>query len=187
MNDLLAKEANVGRLSLHQKKVILAFDEMRIREDLVFNKHDDSVIGFVDLSNIDNRLQALEKSLSDAPRSRPDVTTHVLVVMVRGLCTSLRFPYAHFATTGATSEVLSSVLWEAVRQVEITGLSVVGMTGDGASCNRKFFRNSADPDSDVPYRAQNPYSEKPGYIYFFSDVPTLAENDPQLLVTFLPE
>ena len=44
---------------------------------------------------------------------------------------------------------------------------------------RRATRNSsgiaADPDSDVPYRAQNQYSDKPGYIYFFSDVPHLLK------------
>ena len=55
---------------------------------------------------------------------------------------------------------------------------------------RRATRNSsgiaADPDSDVPYRAQNQYSDKPGYIYFFSDVPHLLKTT-RNCVTFIPE
>ena len=49
------------------------------------------------------------------------------------------------------------------------------MTGDGASSNRKFFTMLAEQGSGVPYRALNPYSEEPRYVYFFSDVPHLLK------------
>ena len=68
------------------------------------------------------------------------MATHVLVLMVRGLFTRLNFPYAHFATDGISGDLLSPIVWEAVRQVEAIGLNVVFTAADGASPNRKFFR-----------------------------------------------
>ena len=65
-------------------------------------------MGFVHLSNIDERFQALEK-LAAGGKGVPELATYILVVMVRGVTTSLCFPYAHFATSGVTAKILSSL------------------------------------------------------------------------------
>ena len=53
------KEARVSQLDEIQKHVI-AFDEMCINEDLVYDKHTDKVIGFVNSWDVNNQLSALE-------------------------------------------------------------------------------------------------------------------------------
>lgn len=69
-----------------------------------------------------------------------DIASHVLVFMVRGICTELKFTLANFATTGITSYQLMPLFWEAVCLLEITcNLWVVATTADGASPNKKFF------------------------------------------------
>ena len=100
------------------------------------------------------------------------VATQMLFIMVRSLATFLRFPYAHFATTGVTSAELNSIMWEAVRQVEITGLHVAGITADGAANNRNFFGKTA---SFQQFKARNPFSATKLYVYFFSDIPHLIK------------
>ena len=55
VNDLLAKEASVSSASCYQKNVVLVFDESRVREDLVFDKHKEIVLGFVDLEKVENQ------------------------------------------------------------------------------------------------------------------------------------
>ena len=167
VNDLLAAEAKSNAAG--HKHVVLIFDEMKVKEDLVYNKHSVRVVGFTSLTNVEDRLQKLERRCG----SRPDVARYILVVMIRGLTSSLRFPYAHFATVGATSEILSSVIWEAVRQVEMVGLKVIGITADGAASNRKFFRNFCDTPGG--HKGVNPYSADGQPIYFFSDVPHLIK------------
>ena len=47
-----------------QRYVILLLDEMHIREDVVYNKHDGSVVGFFDLGDINNHLQRFEHLIS---------------------------------------------------------------------------------------------------------------------------
>ena len=140
VNDLLAKEASVSSASCYQKNVVLVFYEMRIREDLVFDKHEEIVLGFVDLGKVENQLLELERSVKKGINIVQEVASHLLVLMVRGIATSLRFRFAHFSTSGATSVNLSSILWEAVQHIEMSGLHVVAMTADGASQNRKFFK-----------------------------------------------
>ena len=40
-------------LTSHQRYVTIAFDEMKIKENLVFDQHHDQLIGFVDLGDLD--------------------------------------------------------------------------------------------------------------------------------------
>ena len=71
-----------------------------------------------------------------------DVAVHILGVMVRGIFTDLKFPYAHFPTTTTTANVLFTLIWEAIERLERLGFKVIALTGDGASQNRKFFSYS---------------------------------------------
>jgi len=42
------------------KYIALLFDEMKIKEDLMFDKHTCELVGFVDLGEINNILDRLE-------------------------------------------------------------------------------------------------------------------------------
>ena len=150
---------------------------MRIKEDLVYNKHTGEVIGFVNLGDVNNQLSALESACNSDKQQHPEVATHMLAIMVRGLVTRLKFPYAHFFTGGVTSDFFFGIMWNAVQQLEMCGFKVIGMTSDGASPNRKFYRMHQDgvPLQQPLYKVRNPYSQEERWIYFFSDVPHLLK------------
>ena len=114
--------------------VVLLVDELKVKESLVFDKHDCKVIGFVELEDIDYHLSQLEKQ-SDT--NCPQVATHLLTFMVRGLLTSLKFPYAHFSTDSLSGDQLFPIVWEAIERLERIGFKVIAVTADGASPNRK--------------------------------------------------
>lgn len=108
------------------------------------------------------------------------LATSVLVLMVRGLFIRLEFPYASFPTTGVTGDALFPILWEAVRRLEICELKVIGITSDGASPNRSFFRihepkGQAKSSKSVTYKTRNVYSDDSRYIFFVSDPPHLLK------------
>ena len=112
------------------------------------------VTGFVDLDNVGNQLRALETE--EHGTSKVDAATHLLVLVVRGLATGLRFPFAHFATTGIRADNLMTIVWQAIKQIEACGLGVVAVTCDGARPNRKFIRlNSSGKFANS---VVNPYS-----------------------------
>ena len=92
--------------------------------------------------------------------------------MVRGIFVKLNFPYVHFATCGITGDVLFPIIWEAIRQLEIIGLKVICITGDGASPNRKFFRMH---NTGLVYKTPNPFSKEKRFVYFISDPPHLVK------------
>jgi hypothetical protein len=168
----LADKAN----HLVNKYVVLTLDEMKIKEDLVYNRQTNQVIGFVNLGDTLKQLQELE---SGRTRTSKDVATHVLQFMVRALGGKLDYPLAHFSTSALSGEQLFSIVWEVIEAVESTGLQVIVITGDGASQNRKLFRLHADPSGSnvsngIVYKTKNIFAPERD-IYFFSDVPHLLK------------
>ena len=80
---------------------MLIIDEMKIQEDLVFDKTGQRLHGFVNLGDINNELQSLESEVSyGATSSGSSIAAHMLTLMLRGIFFKLEFPYANFPTQG---------------------------------------------------------------------------------------
>lgn len=172
----LAQAANTEHCAEHEKYVAIIFDEMYIKEDLVYNKHTNALVGFANLGDINTHLLAFEESLCTSPSNEVvPLAKTMMVLMVRGLCSGLEFPYAQFACSSVTGDLLFQPFWEAVRRLEFLGLKVVAATADGASTNRRFFRLHALSSSTMPHCVKNPYTSEDRQIYFFSDAPHLLK------------
>ena len=105
VNKQLLAEANIKEEK--DRYVVLSFDEIKIREKLVFGKTTLSLIGFTDLGDMNNSLEDIERKCGlTEDETSSSVGTHMLAFMVRGLFTGLEFPYAHFPTQGCTGEEL---------------------------------------------------------------------------------
>ena len=113
--------------SARQKLVVLLLDEMHIREDLVYDKHCGSVIGFTNLGEINNHLLAFERAIEGTERDDGSLAKSMLVMMVRGLFTSLRFPYAQFPCEKVTGDLLFQPFWHAVYRLERMGFKVISI------------------------------------------------------------
>ena len=87
--------------SIH-RFVVLVFDEMKIREDLIFDKMTGEITGFVDYGeeSLDVRFNELRRKCQNQNPDKREVATHMLTMMVRGLTFHLNLPIAQFATTG---------------------------------------------------------------------------------------
>lgn len=156
-----------------QQYVGILHDEIRIKEDLVYDKHTGELIGFINLDLTGNSILDIEHSLKD---EAPKMAKNVLVIMVRGIASNLKFPLAHFATAGITADQLFTILWEAVEILELdTGLKVLFITSDGASPNRRFIRLHANNQNGIVYRSANRYADDGRHIYFISDAPHLLK------------
>ena len=148
-------------------------DEVRVKEDLVYDKHSGELVGFVDLDKTGNQLIDLENTLNDESRK---LAKYVLLIMVRGACTDFRFPLASYATDGITSDLLYSVIWPAIEAVEVVAdLKIIYITCDGASPNRRFFEIHGDNNGNsITYYTVNPF-DPDRKIYFVSDPPHLVK------------
>ena len=105
-----------------EKHVVVCFNETKVQKDLVWDKHTNELIGFVDLGNT-------------------EVNYATLVFLIRSLHNPLSFSVATFATKFITSYQLFPLFWKAVSILELTcKLKVVASTADGASPNRSFVK-----------------------------------------------
>ena len=154
----------------HQRYIVLGFDEMKIQNNLVWDKHTGELIGYVDLGDPNVNYVAMEPA---------EIATHMLTFFLRGLSSTLKFSFAHFATSGVSSEVLMPIFWRAVAVLELTcNLWVIAAVCDGATPNRIFFGMHKQIDGNagksVTYRAVNLYARH-RFIYFLSDAPHLLK------------
>ena len=86
----LAHAANVEHCPEHEKYVGIVFDEMYIKEGLVYNKHNNTLIGFASLSEVNDHLVAFKQSLKgSSSKDVAPLAKIMMVLMVRGLFSGL--------------------------------------------------------------------------------------------------
>ena len=172
-------EANVSQLKEQtsqlfdvQRYVILSFDEMKIQSSLVFDKHSNELIGFVDLGDDDVNVAAFD--------SCSVIASHVLAFMIRGVASDLKYILGYFSTENVTSYQLMPLFWKAVSILELgCNLWVCAAVSDGASPSRKLYALHAglvrnEFNGDIVYRTVNLFPPV-RFIYFFSDAPHLLK------------
>ena len=160
-----------SKFSEIQKYVAVIMDEMKIQENLVFDKTSGELIGFIDLGD---PLTTFANTDEETP-----IASHALVFLVRGLCTNLKHVVAYYFTGNVTSFQLLPLFWKVVGVLETTvKLWVIAAVNDGASPNRKFFALHAKLGGTlscgVVYKTPNLFFLA-RMIYFFADVPHLIK------------
>lgn len=113
----LAGAAKLHSCEDYQKCVILLMDEMYIKNELVYDKHTGSLIGFVNLGDMNTHLLDFERSLATNLPSQC-LANSMMVFMVQGLLSSLSFPYAQFPCHKVTGQLLFDPFWEAIFRLE---------------------------------------------------------------------
>ena len=88
-----------------QRYIVLLLDEMKIKSNLVFDKHTGELIGFLDLGDPDVNYSTLDCE-------KNTLASHVLVFFLRGLATNLKYSYAYFATDEISSTQLVPIFWK---------------------------------------------------------------------------
>lgn len=109
---MLVEEMKLAELPEWKKHVTVLIDEMKVKESLVYDKNEVSVIGFVNLGEINDELSRFEMG-----GCNPDIADHILAIMVRGIFIHLKFPYAHFPTRGISIANESNSIILAVQKV----------------------------------------------------------------------
>ena len=144
---LLAEVAGIFGITEHtedwQRYVILSFDEMKIKENIVYNAntgecvyncviqpihtmyvhniiHIGQFIGFTKLGDINTEIEALASRKSEDAA----VATYMLAFMVRSVFGNKEYTVAHYPTRGARSTMLFPIVWSVVRALEGFGFKV---------------------------------------------------------------
>ena len=169
----LAIEANVVGMKEKDKHCVIAFDEMKIKSNLVFHKATGKLIGFTELGSLNDEFASFKREVNQEDALERDMATHVIVFMVRGIVTPLVYPFGYFASCGMTSSQLYYCCMEAIRVLSAINFKVRALVSDGAASNRKMYQIMAQDSSDNFFWTENPITTLP--IYFFSDVPHLLK------------
>lgn len=96
-NDQVVKElmGKIEGFSDQERFIVLLFDEIKVQENLVWDKHTGDLIGFVDLGDPSQNYATLD--------TVSELATHILVFMIRSIVNPFKFSLANFATTTAAS------------------------------------------------------------------------------------
>ncbi len=168
----LQSQSPIDKLPDFKKKVAVLWDEVRIKDGLVYNTETGALIGFCDLGDISNEIENLDSSSQE---KEPSVATHIIAFMMRGIFTNTKVVFGYYPCRGFTSYQLYEAVWEGIGMLELAGYHVVGCVSDGATPNRKFYRLHGDGTVDGPcYFTDNLYREGE-LIYFFCDPPHLLK------------
>ena len=95
-----------------QKYVAVIMDEMKIQDNLVFDKTSGELIGFIDLGD---PLTTYANVDEDTP-----IASHALAFLVREFCTNLKHVVAYYFTGNVTSFQLLPLFWKVVGVLETT-------------------------------------------------------------------
>ncbi|XP_065894386.1 uncharacterized protein [Dysidea avara] len=174
VDKMLMSAAKVDSCPEREKCVIMLLDETHLKEDLVFNKHTGCLTGFCNLGDINTHLLKFESEVEGGKPADQVLAKSMMVFMIRGLFTSLQFPYAQFPCTDISGDLLYEPFWEAVRRVENCGLKVLAATLDGNTANRRLIKLH-DPTEEVLYKVISPYADDGRHLYFISDPPHLLK------------
>ena len=68
---MLMDAADIATCAERNKYVVLLLDEMHVKEDIVYDKHSGEMIGFVNLDDINERLDAYERALNSDDDQQP--------------------------------------------------------------------------------------------------------------------
>ena len=154
-----------------QKYVFILLDQIKIQANLIRDNHSGELIGYVHLGDPDINFVTFKKS--------DHLASHALLLMVRGIATTLKHTIGYFATADVTAVQLFPLFWRAVSILEMTcNLAVFGATAHGASPDKKLFSMhqviQGRNDKYVVYCTKNLFQADRN-IYFFSDPPYLLK------------
>ena len=114
----------------------------------------------------------MENSDDNDPMSVKELSTQVLVFMVRGIFQKLHYPFGYFSSRGMSGVQLLPLTLKAMEVLTSIGFKVRAIVADGASPNRKLFHLLAEEEG--AHWFWNPYIENLK-TYLFADVPHLLK------------
>eukprot|EP00117_Sycon_ciliatum_P043741 scpid54974/ scgid5965/ Transposable element P transposase len=135
---------------------VLAFDEMKIKEGLLWDSKSNELIGFVDLAE--------DQDDSSCTTPEDSLATHVLQFHWKSVFAPFTYPCAYFFSKSLGAHQINQIFWRGVSKLHDFGLIVIGSICDGAAPNRKFMRENSSSTLGV---GRNPFGDWP--LFMFSD------------------
>ncbi|XP_019643730.1 PREDICTED: uncharacterized protein LOC109484810 [Branchiostoma belcheri] len=156
---------HVKKIKPHGNVGFLAFDEVKIKEGLIWEPNTNRLVGFVDVDEIptDLDLTTVRSPKSENVQCHEQVATHVMQFMFKSLFAPFSFPVAYFLTKRFTGVQINRMFWTGVGMLHDFGFHIVLSVCDGDSANRTFIRMNT---GDTGHMCENTFSSGP--IFFIS-------------------
>ena len=172
---LLVQEFGLDDAKESKANVAIVWDEIKIKSGLAVTKGTGKVVGFCSTGDLNEELQNLEFG----SEKKPQLATHVIVLMVRSLMGRHSIPVTWYPCEGFTSTQLWEPVWKVTHILEDLDFKVRAWICDGATPNRLFFRLHSIPnlmpvEESYCYCTANPYDDS-RLIFFICDVPHLLK------------
>eukprot|EP00731_Ephydatia_muelleri_P026911 Em0018g1011a len=129
---------------LQKSGTIMLPSQRTLRDYTYYTK---AAVGFA--NDVDQQLKGAAKLLSCSEKDKSSCYLNASL-MVRGLFTDLRFPYAQFPCIEVSGDQLFSLVWNAVSRLENMGFTVLALCCDGLAANHSLLRLH-DVGSKIPY------------------------------------
>jgi Transposase protein len=174
--DTIVKEVDAAGSEEHRRYCSLLLDEVKIQEDLVYKGSTGELIGFVELSKVDDLINQIEAEAKGTSKTDQPLATHVLQLMVRGITSPVEATYAYFPTKTLKASTLFPIVWEAIDRLEERDVRILAVVSDGAAANRSFYKLCNKNAKGTQWYTENIFAkdeERP--LYFVCDVPHLLK------------
>ena len=145
----------------------LFYDEVKIKEGLLFDPSSWELIGFTDLEDDDNGTD----NIGTTSTVQRNLATHVLQFFFKSLFASFQFPCSYFLTRGVSARDLNRLFWKGAGLLHCYGFKVILSCCDGAPENRAFMVMNGC--SETVSKTINPFSNL--HLIFMSDPPHLIK------------
>jgi hypothetical protein len=132
---------------------------MRFKSGIAVTHHTGRLIGFC---SVDDGVLGFDNLCN----SEPELATHVIVFMARGMMCGANVPFIWYPFKSLTAMQLYKVVWKATRILKDLGLKVRAWVCDGAAY-RKLYNNHEGLGLD--------FDGLRHLIYFICDVPHLLK------------
>ena len=118
----------------YKRYIVLLLDKMKIKHDLVFDKHTGEIIGLANLGAINEELKNTDLLISGNT-----MATHMMATMVKAVCSDFKFQLSHYATTNTTVGEIFPIVWEVVEHLELRGLQFWSCDLRRSLCKSSLF------------------------------------------------
>lgn len=146
----------------------LFFDEVKIKEGLLFDPSSWELIGFTNLYSDESDATDSKVTISTV---RENLATHVLQFYFKSMFGNFQFPCSYFLTRGVSAHNLNRIFWQGVGLLHSFDFKVLIACCDGAAENRAFMVMNGC--SETVSKINNIFSNFP--LFFMSDPPHLIK------------
>ena len=154
---LEALKVKVTTMDVRDQNVAIVFNEMSIKQSLIYNTGKDVVEGFEDFGPMGQSRY---------------IANHAIAFMVRGLASKCKKPVGYFLSSGPMKgTILRSLTKMCISKLESIGLNVVALICDQGSNNRSFLQHMEKVSINQPYIRHNDKN-----IFVLYDPPHLLKN-----------